>query len=432
MNTKVLLLFSFAVVVMVASCDFNDKKKELEIKQSFRPKVRLEGIDSIQIQVNNNTNVQGYVQLASLDDREYLIGYQYKNEINNFHFYDLESRQYYKTISFNRNGPNGMGKLSPFATFNSFNEIVLYEANSNRFYIGDSTGRVLRKFDLKDIVTGTIYPQPGYPTRYDNGNLYFFQMSPINPNSNDFHKQSKAECIYDTKSGSLTNQFPNYPEYPSGIENTLDGWKVARCIGPSGEFVYSFPFDNRLIVVENGKSPKHFIPNTHFNVSAVEGLAPEDLSSQMDVIAKFGLYTYIFFDPYRSVYYRIYLLPGNVKDIDGKLILIGERPFRVEIIDTTFNLIGYTDFKGKGYNPYIVLISKEGVLISRLNPHAPATEDRFIFERFSIQNEKNYHCIGCRSFGYLYPKKIMVIKKPAVLLMYHKILVLIQNAHLLY
>jgi len=380
--------FIFLVVILVLIACEKPKERannyDSNKEQPFESKYTLQFKDSVIIPVNNETNVASYVQLVKDQGREFLVSYQLTPEQNNFYLYDLDSAKFSRVISFNREGEHGVGKLSLFANFQDMSEIILFEQGANRFYLASSDGNILSKVDLNNKIEGWAYPQPSYPPVKADNKLHFFLMNTYNSNSKEYTEKSKAEGIYDLNEELFVNDFPNYPNYPNGIENSMDGWKASRCIGPNNEFVYSFPFDNKIVVREKDKSKVYDIPNPDFNLVDAGGLDSRDFQAQMEFISETGEYTYLFFDPYRELYYRIFLMPGEARDLDNKLIMNGEKGFRIEIINTDFKLVGRHDFEPKEFNSYCLLISESGILLSRINPHAPQVEDRFIFERFKV------------------------------------------------
>ncbi|MFN3667483.1 MAG: DUF4221 family protein [Sediminibacterium sp.] len=344
----------------------------------------LEKTDSVRIKVNDKTNIQGVVQLISYQNQEWLCSFQYEPGFNNFHLYDLDNRVYYKTMRFASEGPDGIGKVSPVMAFISFDSIFLYRVNSNIFYRVDSSGTLLTKIDLTKIDNGTIHVSLGFPHIINQNELCFFRIEAENPNSRKFLKKAKAEGIYNLRSGIYQNDRPSYPDYPHGFEASMENWKVSRCVGPNNEFVYSFPFDNHLYVYKNGSINKFAIPNDvrPLNTTIAITIDPLNIESQMQFTATLGMYTYLLYDSINRLYYRVYLRPGNHKDNEGNVIKVADFAWDLELIDEQFRIVGRQTFPAKIYNPYGILISKMGILISHINPYLPTQEDYFIYSVF--------------------------------------------------
>jgi hypothetical protein len=233
--------------------------------------------------------------------------------------------------------------------------------------------------DLTNVEPGTIHVSPGYPPIVLGDVLYFFRLGTQNPYSREFLKFSKPEAFFDLESRQYGNGYPDYPDYPSGYEMSFEVWKASRCAGPGGELVYTFPFSDDIFVYENSRQSRYHVGNKDRLKHAFDIVDPGNYEMQMQFLSTTGLYTYILYDRYRHLYYRIYLVPAEHKDKTGQIIKIADYPWKLQIIDISFRLVGEFAFQARQYNPYGVLISKRGVLISRLNPYNPASEDQFNF-----------------------------------------------------
>lgn len=382
---KMLVAFLFAILA-ITSCK-RPHTDDLHPDGNLTHQLVLR--DSFSIKADSFVNINKYVQLISFahTKKEYLVCYQPTQDATNFHIYDFGLGKYISTISFDKDGVNGVGQVSPFATFIDFQNIILYGNNSNIFFITDSLGKIKRKIDLnrQEEFKGVAYPQPAFPSVIKNGRLHFFVLPSFEANKNRLPKNAKPEWIYDLSSKKVHNEGAPYPNYPLDYFNSIEAWKAARCFGPNDEEVYSFAFDNNLYVNVNGTVTTHEIENKSLREINESSLSLSDFQAQMNFISRSGLYTYLFFDPYRNLYYRIFLMPGEFKHANGKTIMLAERDFKIEVIDLHFKLIGSTLFQGKEFNPYRLLISKRGLVLERNNFYTPSTEDFFKFCLFDVK-----------------------------------------------
>ncbi len=365
------------------SCISNDDDDD-----RIRTKVSIIEKDSLIIKVNDSINVQGYVQLISSDKgREFISSYQYINKENFFFLYDIESKSLIKTLNFKREGENGVGRVAPVMYFQDFNSILLYEINANRFHFTDSSGHRLRTLDLNNYVNGFIQFTPAFPSLILNGKLHFLVIADIDPNSKLFLKKSKPEGIFDLESNTYENTFPDYPLYPDGYLVSMENWKVSRCIGKDGVLVYSFPFNSSIFVQYDANTRKEFkVNNDDFFIHSNPPLiSPMSMKSQMEFVSTVGMYAYILYDQYRNLYYRVFFPPSDLIGLSGNLIKIADKPFIIEIFDEGFNLVGKQSFQGGAFNPYSLLVSKRGILISKQSPYNPRDEEHFIYAIFAIQ-----------------------------------------------
>lgn len=375
-------IFHFSILILTSCYQGNNKVHEKEL---ILVNYELQLKDSVLIEVDTFVNIQKYVQLVHINSREYLICYQPTQDSTNFHVYDFNERKYLTTLSFQVSGPNGLGQVSPFATFLDFQNIILQQHNNNRIFICDSLGNVKEKIDLGELIEGAVYSQAAFPILTGDNYLYFFALPLFDQQSRRFSDNAKPEWRYDIKTKTASNVLPFYPKYDNNLFNSMEVWKASRCVGPSGEKVFSFAFDKDLYVHYGGFVRKYEIENRSIKKVDDNNLLLEDFQSQLNYISKTGLYTYLYYDQYRNLYYRIFLMPGEFKHPDGKTIMLAERDFKIEIINASFQLVGQTFFKGREFNPYRILISKSGVFLEKNNFYSPRTDDYFILYRFVIQ-----------------------------------------------
>lgn len=379
-------LFIFCIHLS-ASCSDRESTQSTETNLS---ELNLVSGNSISIPIDSLTSVQKYLQLVSLSGEEYLISYQsnQSESSTNFHFYLLKDREKVFTLTFDEIGPNGVGKISPFASFVNFDSILVSQINSNKVYLMDSAGNLKTKYDFNGIKSskGTIYPMATYPLAITNENLYSFQMNSFDSETGKFSKGAYPEVIYNLKTNQWSSGIVTYPEYPDLYYNSIEVWKVSRCFGLMNELVYSFAFDNNLYVSNNYTVRSFSIRNDDFRIlnASPPDIRLDDMRSQMKLISESGLYLSLIPDPYRNIYYRIYLMPGDFMDVDGKFYMLAERPFKIQVINDNFKLIGETEFDGRKFNPYRIMVCKDGLLIEEGNPYNPISDDRFIFKLFNI------------------------------------------------
>ncbi len=353
---------------------------------SISDKLSLRLSDSVAIPVDSVTNVQGYIQLVSYQEEEWLVAYQYSKGYNDYYFYSLGSKQLERVVRVSAEGPNGVGKVAPVIAFNSFDSIFLFQVNTNIVFHIDSSGTVLKYYDLRNVESGNIHASPAFPPILKNGKLKFFRINTENNLfSKDFLRNSKAEGEYDLITGTYQNNKPSYPSYPDGYELSIESWKVSRCVGLRNEQVYSFAFDNRLWVIDGNKSFIVNVENPHRPAPTSANLSNEmNMVMHLKFISERGLYTYLLTDPYQRFYYRIFLLPCDYLNPDGSLKKISDYPWLLEIFDEQFRLYGRAYFPERKYNPYGLLVSKAGILVPPGVGSQRIDEDTLKYDVFTV------------------------------------------------
>ncbi|GIV37717.1 MAG: hypothetical protein KatS3mg032_2096 [Cyclobacteriaceae bacterium] len=342
--------------------------------------------DSLAIPVNNETNVQASVQLIRLGEREWLSSYQYIQGVNRFYWYSLEGDTLNRVITIPAEGPGGTGRLSPVMGIVKENDLLVYQVNANRFYITDTTGGVKQRFDLADKVASTILSTHYFLPGVVNNKLRFFVLGSYHPNSREFLERSKAEGMYDLITGHYSNTQPRYPDYPRGYELSLENWKVSRCVNGLGITVYTFPFDSHLHVYDTlGRHMLIKVPNPDRPERVNRKITdPMNQEEQFAFLATTGLYSHILYDQFRKIYFRIFLMPCPAVLSDGTTRRPADFPWRLEIFNGDFELKGVVYFESGKYNPYQLLVSQRGLLISKVNPYRPNQEDFLKYDVYAI------------------------------------------------
>jgi hypothetical protein len=338
--------------------------------------ISLQQVDSIKIPVNAETNIQSGIKLVRYNGGEWLSCYQLKDGYNRFHWYSLDSLAYYKTFEFSIHGPDGVGKLSAVIDLVSFDSMLVHPVNTNRFFLVDSSGYVHLKIDLTHHEEGSIQSPHYFPPEIVGNKLYFFRISPLPFYTADYLKNTKIQGCYNLVTQSYSIDNIGYPSYPNRFELSSESWKVSRCIGRDGEMVFSFPFDPALYVWNGSQLARKELPNNdqpHDKPVTLSDVG--SMEQQMAFIASTGLYTYVMYDPFNHYYYRIYLLPQIPRQPDGNLKRVADFAWKLEIIDDQFRLVGKAYFEAGKYNPYQVMVSKRGILVSRNNAYQPQQED---------------------------------------------------------
>lgn len=368
-----------SVLALLVACSV-DKNKE-DVSTKLRLRYTLAADKHIRIEVDSTTNTQKYIQLVAINDTEYLIAYQPKNQGTEFHIFDFKDGKLVSKISFLKSGPNGVGNINSVATFCDFNRILLSQVNSNTFFLCDSSGKILQRIDLSAKEDANMYPMPSFPAIIFNNKLYCFAL-----HYSDVDSNVCPEIIYDLETKTITNNKVRYPHYSKYFINSMEVWKSARCIGHDSSFIYSFAFDNNIYQLRNGNVLKHHIPNSDFDALLEPvNIDLTNMSDQMKFISEKGLYTYLFYDKYRNIYYRIFIMPGEHMDSEEKIIMNTERSFKIQLVNTSFELIGEAILEGGKYNPYRIMISKDGLVLGVGSHLNPVSDEYYSLQIFKIK-----------------------------------------------
>ncbi len=93
------------------------------------------------------------------------------------------------------------------------------------------------------------------------------------------------------------------------------------------------------------------------------------------------------YDEQRDIIYRLVLHAMEPYDADGNKNKFWDKPFSIQIIDSTFTLIGEVDFPAKQYDFRNIIPTKNGLLISLCHNNNPILEeDKLKLARFQLVN----------------------------------------------
>lgn len=362
------------------SCNNKNGKIENIRKGELNPTVELIKVEEKKFILDSNTAPQPqYTQLYqdSSDKRKFTFLNTYTNSI---YFYDYETAEYIREISYDKEGPNGIQRPMGYLIKN-LDSIYIFDQLTNSLILSNDDGKVKNKISLigdkdpKNTEWSLSYPQY-YPLTVaplietPQELLFTGMYAWAIPDSllEKFHFTSRIDL-----SSSKVSFGHGYPATLYGSEFNWDDpiyTAVYSDLHPDGnKLIYSFPVSHDLYLANLDSSLyKTFYGGSNFagTISSLEEKKSSPSHAEMGVhIAGTDLYGGIKYDKYRKVYYRFLrnAMSDVSKDSNWK-----EKPLSVIIMDKDFNYLGETNIGTlKNYNWENSFVSKEGLNIEYLH-----------------------------------------------------------------
>lgn len=289
--------------------------------------------------------------------------------------YELQTGKLVKKISYDAEGPNGIGTRLYGYLVKDFNHIYIPNVNQSRIYETDTTGILRKTIDFSKIEEGFL-SIPAYYTNHDDKQLYFIGDTLYIPQTlnrtigtDRWVEGSPVAVFIDTLSNKI-KKFPmlhphgkitskNYNSYIADISYSL--------LMKDSCFIYSFSLDENLYKanIQTGKIEKILAKSRYIsNVNPIK--LPSELTQLMKKTCEMPSYGNIMYDKYRKVYYRFVYLKSELKPNEDsrKILHNGKKEFSIMMLDENFKVLGETRFPAFTYVPHICFINKDGLYLS--------------------------------------------------------------------
>jgi hypothetical protein len=269
----------FIPLLFILSC--NNSEKAFVNDNEFT----LVEVDTVHIPIDTVTTPYDISISHYKDDRskiEYLILMNRKN--NSLQFYDWATQKLYKTVSLEREGPNGVGGALSFH-FQSWDSIYVLASYHYRLSLIDTTAKVKQKYrllktDMKLDEGRASRPQGEYSalpsSNYMNplikvgSFIYMTGVPDLNINSLEYYKKGRIGIQLNLGNGEV-NYYMSYPQiyrdkyfFPPLYVTKFSSTYIPK----KNKIIYSFPIDENLYELDlktlKEKKPN---PSSHFSIS---------------------------------------------------------------------------------------------------------------------------------------------------------------------
>ncbi len=342
-------------------------------------------IDKKEYSLDSETSyLTDYLQYIDIDSIAQLC---FMNEYNNsIYVYEEESGKFFRKITYEKEGNNGVNKLQGFYYHNN-DSIYVYSYNTNILYLTNQESEVKSKiimYDGKESNSDLIIPAPYLQTRSPlkghEDNLYCagfvsgeapFETTENRPviTSIDYKQKEKTYLV------NYPKQYANY-NWAGGF-----GYRMPYFDIDSSSLIVSFSADHNLTQVNltDKTNKSHYAGSSKINYITSfphNKVLPINEEKAFDWYMSNASYEGIFYDRYRRLYYRIARLPiknyvsGNREN---------KKPIVIIVMDADLNYLGETTLpQDIRYHTSNCYVSKDGFNIQVLTDN----EDKLTFYQY--------------------------------------------------
>jgi len=374
-------VFFLFIIFSFYSCSIkNEKNGDVFINTSIDNNFTLKLVDTVVITLDKKTSYNGAFKLESINDIEYLG--ILKKESNIYSYYNIADGILDKSINFDRVGPNGVGQVRYVSTHN-WDSIFLIQYHTNKLFLLNSNSDIINKWVVDNTVTGEIIynisANFAFNLHYMDNVLSFWNIS----NSKAFTKS-----FWDTYNGisinietnTIQNRTGKYPSiYKNGVCYGNFNINPYRIVTRNNQQVFGFSLDNRLFIYNDTSLIKiSSVISPHIKVDAPKPqkkLTGYNNNEDWMYEIQRGSYRWMVYDKYDNIIYRVVMHTMNPYDVDGNRNNVQDKPFSIQIIDSTFSLVGEVEFPAKRFEPGNMFATKNGLLISLCHNDNPILEE---------------------------------------------------------
>ncbi len=212
---------------------------------------------------------------------------------------------------------------------------------------------------------------------FKNGVIYTSSSrTDINMNYNDdrtLYYQTPLEVEININGNQVINDKGFFPDCYLPDLDYLDYW-AARIVTGKNDLVYSFGVSHNLYQIDVDGN-ETIMPVRSVYLDTIQTINESNKSNIKKFKMSQGRYHNLIYDRYRSLYYRLVMLPTNFEKEDGTVNRFHD--WSVIIMDGDFKILNEQKFDKDKFYPYMFYPSKKGIYIGKM------TDDIF--------NCKTYH-----------------------------------------
>lgn len=311
-----------------------------------------------------------YVQ----DNSEYIYTFDYDN--NELLIYSIDNQNLFKKVK--------LKNMIEGCYIHSMDSIFFTKYEENNIYLMNSKGSIYDTISLNfenDYNLKCVsYSSPVSPLYFVNNSFIFNITFNIPPPS-----------FYNYPTIGLLNQSVNnivhigyYPEEMQEGKNWMS-FESQYCVDNESNIIVSFPVSHKISVYNSDGvlRNKVSLPSKYFE-EPFKALDINNISRKKSL--KYEItrqrYNAIKFDPYRNLYYRVFVHDQKFDNEDGTVNEHNSNPWSLQIIDKNFTLIDEILFKPKTYYFRHLLILKDGLLLQKFNSDS---ENSTSFDLYKIE-----------------------------------------------
>lgn len=330
---------------------------------------------------------------AQYDDQNKIL-YVLSSVSNKVYVYDIQKKSIKKEMKFEKEGPDGVGKVFSFYLI-SPDSILLTPSYNYTYFLTNAKGKLLQSYRIlrSDVVHKpgqgpptngySVLPRGGFeaPCQKIGNMLYISGVPDVDPDEAGFCQKAKPAIQYNiqTKTVAYAMQYPQvYCDNIYPIQNIGVYFKTFN--PDTKRFIYSFPADNNLVEVnlDGNQVRTHLAKSKSFARVNPMPHQVEDPRKQYEHYIKNGSYERVCYDKYRKLYYRFVLHPDENQTEDGGKMFFPVW-YSIIILDSSFHIKGEIKLPN-AYKYGYFYCDKKGLYLQKNTTN----EDRYEFGLLTV------------------------------------------------
>lgn len=380
-----IVLFVFLLLLTFA-CNKNDGK--------FKQAITIAKIHNDSIPLDSMTSPEGNDICFHEDKNNNILVYLINRKTNSLYIYDWLSKKQLSKLSFQVEGPSGVGNVN-YVYAKSRDSIFLLSNYQYKLTLINSKGNILRKFTLLpdgskfdestlQAPSGSysILPTGGWqsPIIETNNVIYLCGFPNLNPMQKDFYSVGKVSLALNLKTGKVT-YFKGYPdsykEKAALPMQSLSPFWVHNAY--NGSIIYSFPDDHNISIynLSSGATVSKKVISDKFKANNQLFKRSNNPFDELNYFMSTSHYDRIIYDKYRKIYYRFVKI-NKYKTYNNSLRFPFD--YRIIVVDSNFVKKGEIESSVE-YDHGYFFVSKDGLYLQENNPQ---NEDFLYFSLFKL------------------------------------------------
>lgn len=389
MNFKLLSNYITCVFIFTVCCTFTEETS-LNQTYSFEDTYTFEKTSEVRFPLDSVTPYYSRCSQYFTSVNDMLMAVENSSE-NRIYLYNLNTKELIKFISFEQDGPEGIGQMEGFY-IHTLDSIFVPSTNMQALFLLNQQGKVVKKYaypkrERRDLLQ--IFFTTDAPAILFNHQLYFI------PSSFGGTKENPKNAIVLDLKTETWEEKGNIPDtYNKGFFGAINFYHSYYTYNPNkGIYVHSFPIDNYVYAYDLKDSVKQYYAGSKY-LKDVKPLSDNPFNALFEERSKYfkqsPSYLGIHYDQYRKFYYRIAQQPISDALInDPEPLKRGHKHFSIVILDENLQKVGEYSFKEKYTYGESIIAVPEGLMILNFKK-CQQNEDYLYYDIFKIvkKNEK--------------------------------------------
>jgi hypothetical protein len=354
--------------------------------------IKLVLSDTLTIPVDSVTLSQHYYhQLVHSDSSTFYVIFNASR--HTLDFFSLDRRAKAFEITFQAEGPHGIGQPDRFYYHNSDSIFFIYSNNIKRLILCNSLGIKKQTWQIE-------LPEPYSDYWISNELFYEFSYDPLNKSVRFWisdgevntlsYQKSILQCQYNIQSNSCTlfgvlpDEFKKFNYYPNNFINSYTSGKnfISWFFPLHDVHVYDRTSNSllRVLYVKSNYMPAHVEPMKKGETNDA------DIQEEANYNLQTAFYVKQFTNETASLHYRIVKLGVPLQYSNDRRRHFHDKPFVIMLLDEDLALINEVEFPGGVYDFFQSFAWGNKLYVSLNNPLNPYSKDDFMqFAEFEIR-----------------------------------------------